>query len=92
VRAFRKHATWYTKAFRGRARLRARLTGASSLSELSRILDGVNREEPFPPAAMRVPRGKSGGTQKVVLPEGYLDRLDDDAPPGPAAETAVSGG
>ena len=92
VRAFRKHATWYTKAFPGSARLRARLTRVASLSELSGILDSVNREEPFPPSAMRVPRGRSGRTQKVVLPEGYLDHLDDDAPPGPEAEARVSGG
>jgi nifR3 family TIM-barrel protein len=92
VRAFRKHSTWYTKAFPESARLRARLTRSATLSELSGILDEVNREEPFPPSAMRVPRGRSGGTQKVVLPEGYLDQLDDDAPPGPEAESRVSGG
>jgi nifR3 family TIM-barrel protein len=92
IRAFRKHATWYTKGFPGSARLRAQLTRASTLSELSTILGEVNREEPFPPTAMRVPRGKSGGAQKVVLPDGYLDHLDDDAPPGPEAETAISGG
>ncbi len=92
VRAFRKHSTWYTKAFPDSSRLRARLTRAATLSELSGILDEMNREEPFPPSAMRVPRGRSGGTQKVVLPEGYLDQLDDDAPPGPEAEARVSGG
>jgi len=90
VRCFRKHATWYTKAFPGSARLRAQLTRAATLSELSGILEGLNREEPFPASAMRVPRGRSGGTQKVVLPEDYLDRLDDDAPP--EAEARVSGG
>ena len=47
---------------------------------------------PYPPEAMRVPRGKTGGTQKVALPEGYLDRFDDDVPPGAEAETADSGG
>ena len=92
VRAFRKHSTWYTKAFPDSARLRARLTRSATLSELSGILDEVNREEPFPPSAMRVPRGRSGGTQKVVLPEGYLDQLDDDVPPGAEAEARVSGG
>jgi nifR3 family TIM-barrel protein len=92
VRTFRKHATWYTKGFPGSARLRAQLTRIDTLSELAAILDGVNREEPFPPAAMRIPRGKSGSAQKVVLPEGYLDQLDDDAPPGAEAEAAVSGG
>jgi len=45
-----------------------------------------------PPEAMRVPRGKTGGTQRVALPEGYLDHLDDDTPPGVEAEAADSGG
>jgi len=41
---------------------------------------------------MRVPRGKTAGTQKVALPEGYLEHLDDDTPPGADAEAADSGG
>jgi hypothetical protein len=41
---------------------------------------------------MRVPRGKTSGTQKVSLPQGYLDSLDDDTPPGRLAEVADSGG
>jgi nifR3 family TIM-barrel protein len=72
VRAFRKHATCYTKGFPDSARLRARLTRVETLAELSGILEGLNREEPFPASAMRLPRGKSGGAQRVVLPEGYL--------------------
>jgi nifR3 family TIM-barrel protein len=92
VRSFRKHAAWYTKAFPGSARLRAQLTHVGSLEELSAILDSVKRNEPFPPSAMRVPRGKSGGTQKVALPEGYLEQLEDLSPPGPEAELAISGG
>jgi hypothetical protein len=62
------------------------------LEELRVVLAGVDRSLPYPPEAMRVPRGKSGGTQRVALPEGYLDHLDDDAPPGPEAEAADSGG
>jgi hypothetical protein len=41
---------------------------------------------------MRVPRGKSSGTQQVSLPEGYLDELDNDAPPCAEAEDEFSGG
>jgi uncharacterized protein (DUF3820 family) len=41
---------------------------------------------------VRVPRGKTAGRQKVALPEGYLDALDDARPPGIAAEAADSGG
>ena len=92
VRAFRKHATWYTKGFPSSTRLRERLTRVASLAELGAVLGELDRTEPFPPHAMRVPRGKSGGRQRVVLPEGYLERLDDDTPPGPEAEDPSSGG
>ncbi len=92
MRAFRKHSSWYTKGFPGGAPLRQRLMQVRTLAELAEVLAGVDREEPFPPDAMRIPRGKSGGTQKVALPEGYLDELDDDTPPGVLAEAADSGG
>jgi hypothetical protein len=56
------------------------------------VLAGIDPSHPFPPEAMRVPRGKTGGIQKVALPEGYLDDLDDATPPGAEAEAADSGG
>lgn len=92
LRSFRKHGAWYTKGFPGGAALRERLMRVSALDELRQVLEGVDRSQPFPPEAMRVRRGKTGGTQKVVLPEGYLDHLDDLTPPGPEAEVAESGG
>jgi len=92
MRAFRKHSSWYTKGFPGGAALRQRLMEVGKVEELREILAGADRTQPFPPDAMRVPRGKSGGTQKVALPEGYLDELDDDTPPGILAEVADSGG
>ena len=92
MRAFRKHSSWYTKGFRGGAPLRERLMRVKSLAELEAILVEVDRSLPFPPEAMRVSRGKAGGVQKVALPEGYLDSLDDATPPSPLAEAADSGG
>lgn len=92
LRSFRKHGAWYTKGFPGGAALRERLMRVSALDELRQVLEGVDRSQPFPPEAMRVRRGKTGGTQRVVLPEGYLDHLDDLTPPGPEAEVAESGG
>jgi tRNA-dihydrouridine synthase len=92
MRAFRKHSSWYTKGFRGGAPLRERLMRVSTLAELEAALAGVERELPFPPEAMRVARGKTGGTQTVALPEGFLDDRDDATPPGAEAETADSGG
>ncbi|MCX4241363.1 tRNA dihydrouridine synthase DusB [Paraliomyxa miuraensis] len=90
VRMFRRHATWYTKGFRGSARLRQQVMQAGTLAELRQALAGLDPEERFPPSAMRVPRGKTGGTQKVALPDGYLDDLEDDTPP--QAEEDSDGG
>jgi nifR3 family TIM-barrel protein len=92
MKAFRKHSSWYTKCFPGSAPLRERLMHVLGLGELAEVLAGIDRSLPYPPEAMRVPRGKTAGTQKVALPEGYLDHLDDDVAPGPEAETADSGG
>jgi nifR3 family TIM-barrel protein len=92
MRAFRKHSSWYTKGFAGSAPLRERLMHVRRLDELESVLAGVDRGQPFPPAAMRVPRGKTGGTQKVALPQGYLDDLEDATPPCVEAEAADSGG
>jgi nifR3 family TIM-barrel protein len=89
---FRKHAGWYTKAFPGSAQLRVRLVAVATLADLDAALAGLDPETSFPPAAMRVPRGKHGGRQKVALPDGYLDDLDDDTPPDAAAEDPTSGG
>jgi len=92
MRAFRKHSSWYTKGFRGGAPLRQQLMQVTRIAELEAALSGVDRAQPFPPDAMRVPRGKTAGRQKVALPEGYLDDLEDATPPGVGAETADSGG
>ncbi len=90
--AFRKHSSWYTKGFPGSAPLRERLMRVKALAELHEVLGSLDRSLPFPPEAMRVARGKTGGTQKVALPEGYLGDLDDATPPSALAETADSGG
>jgi nifR3 family TIM-barrel protein len=92
IRMFRKHATWYTKGFRYSTRLREELITIESLDDLRRVMSTVDRGEPFPQTALRVPRGKRAGTQKVALPEGYLDDLEDASPPGAEAEDPASGG
>lgn len=90
MRAFRKHSAWYTKCFPGSAQLRESLMRVESLEQLEETISVVDRQTPFPAAAVRVARGKTGGTQKVALPPGYLDQLDDDTPP--EAEDRDSGG
>jgi nifR3 family TIM-barrel protein len=93
MRMFRRHSSWYTKGFRGSAKLRSKLMRVTTLAELEEILSSADPEEPFPPDAMRVPRGKTAGRQKVSLPEGFLEnRLTDDRPPVHVDAAAVSGG
>ncbi|MDE0884269.1 MAG: tRNA dihydrouridine synthase DusB [Myxococcota bacterium] len=90
--SFRKHATWYTKGFPGSARWRSALIQVQNLDQLREALADASGDVPFPPAAMRVKRGKKGGSQRVALPEGYLNDRLTSTPPGPEAETADSGG
>ena len=65
----------------------------TTLPELEVVLRAADPNEPFPPDAMRVPRGKTSGRQKVSLPEGFLEnRLTDDTPPVQVDPIALSGG
>ncbi len=89
--AFRRHAGWYTKGFTSSAALRERLMRVETLDGLAIELAGIDRDEPYPTNVHLMRRGKRPGTQKVALPAGFLENLDDDTPPdeeGPA----VSGG
>jgi len=89
--AFRKHAGWYTRGFSSSARLRDRLMRVETMAQLAEALSEIDRDEAYPVNAHLVRRGKRSGTQKVVLPEGYLDNLDDDTPPEEEGEP-ISGG
>ena len=63
-----------------------------TLCRLEELFRDVDRSQPFPPSAMRVVRGKATGIQKVALPAGYLDNLDDSTPLPGADEDAGDGG
>ncbi len=90
--SFRKHCGWYVKGYRGSKCLHEKLVRISTLADLQQILLNIERDEPFPLSHLRTARGKRRRTQKVALPEGYLDDLQDDTPPDAAAEELVSGG
>lgn len=92
IRGFRKHGAWYTKGFRGSSLLRPLLMQVETLAQLEALLAAHATDEPFPSSALRVARGKRGGTQRVVLPEGWLADRDDPTPPGVEAEDESSGG
>jgi len=91
MRQMRKWGAWYTKGFRGSASVRGALSRITSRAELQAALGTLDLDQPFPMAALRVSRAKGGRTQRVRLPEGYLDDRHDATPPkGPhdAAEIA----
>ena len=92
VSTFRKHAHWYLKDFPDLKPLRDRLVRITAQAELDTLLGEMKPDIPFPVNALRVPRGKTNPPQKVQLPPGYLDQLDDDRPPGADAEDMTSGG
>jgi tRNA-dihydrouridine synthase len=92
IRSFRKQATWYTKGFPGSPQLRGQLIRVDTLAQLEEVLATADPTAPFPLEALRMKRGKKGGRQKVSLPEGYLDDLEDPTPPVREAKAEVSGG
>ncbi len=94
IRQMRKWCVWYTAGFRGAAALRRELPSIDTVETMLRVLERLDPTEPFPESALRESRAKDAHSQRVRLPDGYLDARDDDTPPGDAgmAEDALSGG
>ena len=100
MRQMRKWCAWYTKGFRGSAAVRGALQRVDTVAEMRSLVEQLDLSEPFPETALRAGRAKGNKTQKVTLPEGYLDDRDDDTPPKAphsaeeieAWEKALSGG
>lgn len=75
----RKFTGWYLKGFPGMKRHQNALHLVSSLSQLEALLAPLPRDLPYPQAALRARRCKDGKQQEhVSLPEGFLDRRDED--------------
>ncbi|MBL4771508.1 MAG: tRNA dihydrouridine synthase DusB [Planctomycetes bacterium] len=81
MRQMRKWVSWYTKGFTGSASLRAGLRDLNRLDQIRPLFDGVDLSEAFPRRALRIGRAKGSKKQKVKLPEGFLNDLQDDTPP-----------
>ena len=67
-------------------------TNVSTLEELQTALGSFDSSEPFPPAAMRVTRGKTSGRQRGTLPDGWGDDPTDATPPVDIPIELMSGG
>lgn len=90
MRDIRKHVAWYMHGFPAGADLRRGLALVKTRAELDGLLDQLDGDAPFPPAATG-PRGRQGSAASVSLPEGWLDDPDDCAVPV-GADVMHSGG
>ncbi len=90
----RKYLSWYTKSFHGMAKARPALQLVNTRVELADLLAELPADLPFPSAGLRVKRCKAGNSQKVSLPQGFLDDRLDESPlfPDPTDDEGPSGG
>ncbi|MEQ7125060.1 tRNA dihydrouridine synthase DusB [Actinopolymorpha sp. B11F2] len=91
-REFRKHVSWYLKGFAVRQHLRSALALVSTLAELDALLAELDADQPFPQAALGLPRGRQGSPRPVTLPAGWLSDRDGVGADLAAAEVGISGG
>jgi len=63
-----------------------------TVAQLEELFRDIDLSQSFPPSAMRVVRGKATGTQKVALPLGYLNNLEDERPLDGSDEDPGDGG
>ena len=92
IRNFRKHTGWYLTGYPVGADVRRRMALVSSHAELVSIVDEIDPSMTVVPGGERLARGHTNGPIRVVLPQGYLDDLDDLTPPDDADVAALSGG
>ena len=90
MRDIRKHTGWYLHGLPAGSELRRALAMVSTLDDLDRLLDQLDRALPYP-AAAGGPRGRQGSAAAVSLPEGWLADPDDCTVPA-GADVVNSGG
>jgi hypothetical protein len=91
MRTMRRHIGWYLQGYRVGDHARRRLRLVETRRELDDLLAGLDREGRQEPGSEWIPRGRTDGPGTVVLPDGWLDLVDDPTPPV-GAELAHSGG
>jgi nifR3 family TIM-barrel protein len=92
IRDFRKHTGWYLTGYPVGGEMRRRFSMISSLDELIELTRMLDRDARIVDGGERIARGHTNGPINVVLPEGYLDHLDDLEVPDDAEVVALSGG
>ena len=92
IRDFRKHTSWYLTGYPVGGAMRRSFSEISSLDELRRLADSLDRSIEIVPGGERISRGHTNGPIKVQLPENYLADRDDMTIPDDGDVMALSGG
>lgn len=92
VRDFRKHTSWYLTGYPVGGEARGNFGKINSIAELDHLIAALDPTLVVVPGGERIRRGHTNGPIRVVLPEGYLDDLDDATPPDDGHVMALSGG
>lgn len=91
ARDIRRHVGWYLTGYPVGPAARRELASVESLADLDRRLGLLDASLTLPEGCEALPRGHSAGPRRVVLPERWLDDVDDPRPPD-GADALVSGG
>ena len=89
---FRKHTGWYLTGYPVGGEVRRRAAQADTIEQLQELFAGLDPDMTVVPDGERAKRGHTNGPIRVVLPEGYLDALEDLTPPDDDEVAALSGG
>ncbi|MEI7752926.1 MAG: tRNA dihydrouridine synthase DusB [Actinomycetota bacterium] len=92
VRDFRKHTSWYLTGYPVGGEARGNFSKINSIAELDHLIAALDPTLVVVPGGERIRRGHTNGPIRVILPEGYLDDLDDATPPDDGHVMALSGG
>jgi hypothetical protein len=91
MRTLRRHVGWYLQGYPVGEHARRELRLVETRARFDELLGALDPAIMQEPDAAWLPRGRTDGPSTVVLPDGWLDLVDDPTPP-PGAELAISGG
>ena len=92
MRDFRKHTAWYLTGYPVGGEFRRQFAMIASLSQLEDLIADLDGSLILVDGGERIRRGHTNGPIRVVLPQGYLDHLDDLTVPDDGHVMALSGG
>ena len=92
IRDFRKHTGWYLTGYPVGGEARRKFSTVASLDQLRELAASLDPKLMIVAGGERIARGHTNGPIRVVLPDGYLNDLDDMSLPDDADVLALSGG